>query len=258
LLYALVIGDVVGHPGLAAVADGIENLKAQRPIDFVIANGENSDKGFGLSEKSYHALKEAGVDVITLGNHAWDKKEIFGFIDNAEDIVRPANYPPGTPGRGWTCVNVGDEPVAVLQLMGRTFLNIGDCPFQAAERDMKAISSRARVVIVDMHGEATADKLAMAYHLDGRVAAVLGTHTHVQTADEQILPGGTGYISDIGMCGPVNSVLGMRPELSLRRIRDQLPVRFEVADGPTMFCAVWLAIDPATGLTNQIERIQIK
>ncbi len=258
MLHVLAIGDVVGHPGLQAVADGVAQLKRERPIDFIVANGENSDRGFGLTEKSYNALKDAGVDVITLGNHAWDKKEIFSFIDQAEDLIRPANYPPGTPGRGWTAGRAGDTPIAVIQLMGRTFLNIGDCPFQAAERDLKPISERARVVIVDMHGEATSDKLAMAYHLDGRVSAVLGTHTHVQTADEQILSGGTGYISDIGMCGPVHSVLGMRPEHSLRRIRDQLPVRFEVADGPAIFCAVWLAIDPETGLTKQIERIQIR
>lgn len=250
------IGDVVGHPGLTALAENIPRLKREYPIDLVVANGENADRGFGLAERSYNQLKDAGVDIITLGNHAWDKKEIFTFIDQAEDIVRPANYPPGTPGRGWAVARVGDTPVAVLQLMGRTFLNIGDCPFQAADRELKALGGITRVVLVDMHGEATADKLAMAYYLDGRVTAVLGTHTHVQTADEQIFPCGTGYISDIGMSGPKHSVLGMRPEHSLRRIREQLPVRFEVADGPAIFCAVWLAIDPETGLTKQIERIQ--
>lgn len=250
------IGDVVGHPGLNALVENIPRLKQELPIDLVVANGENADRGFGLAERSYNQLKDAGVDVVTLGNHAWDKKEIFSFIDQAEDIVRPANYPPGTPGRGWTVKRVGDTPVAVLQLMGRTFLNIGDCPFQAADRELKTLSGITRVVLVDMHGEATADKQAMAHYLDGRVSAVLGTHTHVQTADEQIFPCGTGYISDIGMSGPMHSVLGMRPEQSLRRIREQLPVRFEVADGPTIFCAVWVAIDPATGLTKQIRRIQ--
>lgn len=258
MLHVLVIGDVVGQPGLNSIADLIPQIRKERAVDLVVANGENSERGFGLSEKSYHALKDAGVDVITLGNHAWDRKEIFSFIDQAEDLVRPANYPPGTPGRGWAMVHSGQTPVAVLQLMGRTFLNIGDCPFQAADRELKAIQDRARVVVVDMHGEATADKQAMGYYLDGRVSAVLGTHTHVQTADERILPGGTGYISDIGMCGPVHSVLGMRPEQSLRRIREHLPVRFEVADGPAVFCAVWLAIDADTGLTRQIDRIQVR
>ena len=250
------IGDVVGHPGLTALAESIPRLKGEYPIDLVVANGENADRGFGLTERTYNQLKDAGVDVVTLGNQAWDKKEIFSFIDRADDIVRPANYPPGTPGRGWAIARVGDTPVAVLQLMGRTFLNIGDCPFQAADRELKTLGDITSVVLVDMHAEATADKLAMAHYLDGRVSAVLGTHTHVQTADEQIFPCGTGYISDIGMSGPKQSVLGMRPEHSLRRIREQLPVRFEVADGPAIFCAVWLAIDPETGLTTQIERIQ--
>ncbi|MBU6428384.1 MAG: TIGR00282 family metallophosphoesterase [Cyanobacteria bacterium REEB65] len=256
MFHVLVIGDVVGYPGLQATKQGIARVKKERPVDLVVANGENSDNGFGLSEKSYNALKEAGVNVITLGNHAWDKKEIFRFIDTAEDLLRPANYPQGTPGRGWTIVRVRDRDVAVMQLMGRTYLNIGDCPFQAADRDLKAIAARTRIILVDMHGEATADKQAMGLYLDGRVSAVLGTHTHVQTADEQILSAGTGYISDIGMTGPSRSVLGMRPELSLRRIREQIPVRFEVAEGPTLFCAVWLAIDPETGLTQRIERIQ--
>lgn len=250
------IGDVVGQPGLSALADNLPRLKGEYPIDLVIANGENADRGFGLSERAYHQLKDAGVDIVTLGNHAWDKKEIFSFIDRAEDIVRPANYPPGTPGRGWVVKRVGDVPVAVLQLMGRTFMNIGDCPFQTADRELKTLAGITRVVLVDMHAEATADKQAMAHYLDGRVSAVLGTHTHVQTADERIFPCGTGYISDVGMSGPLHSVLGMRPEQSLRRIREQLPVRFEVADGPAIFCAVRLAIDPQTGLTKQIHRIQ--
>lgn len=256
MLHVLCIGDVIGHPGLDATARGIARIKKERPVDFVVVNGENSDNGFGLSEKSYNALKDAGADVITLGNHAWDKKEIFRFIDTAEDVVRPANYPVGTPGRGWTIRQVQGHEVAVLQVMGRTYLNIGDCPFQAADRELRTLLSRTRLILVDMHAEATADKQAMGVYLDGRVSAVVGTHTHVQTADEQILSAGTGYISDIGMTGPSRSVLGMRPELSLRRIRDQIPVRFEVAEGPTIFCAVWLSIDPETGLTQHIERIQ--
>lgn len=256
MIHVLCIGDIIGHPGLEAVAEGIKRVKSERPVDLIVANGENSDKGFGLSERSYNTLKDAGANVITLGNHAWDKKEIFGFIDQADDLIRPANYPPGTPGKGWALTQAQGYPVAVLQLIGRTFMNIGDCPFQAADRELKAMGEGIEIIIVDMHAEATSDKQAMAHYLDGRVSAVLGTHTHVQTADEQIFPGGTGYISDIGMTGPSRSVLGMKPEHSLRRIREQLPVRFEVAEGPTIFCAVWLAIDPETGLTKQIERIQ--
>ncbi len=256
MLHFLFIGDVVGHPGLEATARGVARIKKERPVDLVIANGENSDNGFGLTERSYNTLKASGVDIVTLGNHAWDKKEIFRFIDTAEDIVRPANYPPGTPGRGWTTKQVQGHEVAIVQVMGRTYLNIGDCPFQAADRELKALSQRTRLILVEMHAEATADKQALGMYLDGRVSAVLGTHTHVQTADEQILSSGTGYISDIGMTGPSRSVLGMRPELSLKRLREQIPVRFEVAEGPTVFCAVWLAVDTETGLTQQIERIQ--
>lgn len=254
-LHVLFIGDVVGYPGYQALVDHLPRLRRQFPIDLVIANGENASGGYGLQEKTYHLLRDAGVEVITMGNHTWDKREIFDFIDVAERIVRPANYPPGTPGRGWTLVPVNGIPVAVLQLMGRAFLNIGDCPFQAAERELKAIKSQARVVIVDMHAEATSEKLAMAFALDGQVSALIGTHTHVQTADEQIFPRGTGYISDAGMTGPRDSVLGMKPELALRRMRDQLPVRLEVAEGEGVLSAIWLAIDPDTGRTLQIQRI---
>jgi metallophosphoesterase (TIGR00282 family) len=257
-VHVLMIGDVMGHPGLQAVREGIPRVRKSLPVDLVIANGENSAGGFGLTERGYHDLRDSGVDVITLGNHAWDKKEIFNFIDAADRIVRPANYPPGTPGRGWTIVTVGGVAIAVLQLMGRAFMNALDCPFQAADRELKALSKQARIVIVDMHAEATSEKIGLAHYLDGQVSAILGTHTHVQTADEQIFPRGTGYITDVGMSGPRHSVVGIKPELALRRIREQLPVRFEVADGPTVFSAVWLAIDKQTGRTTQIQRISYK
>lgn len=252
------IGDVMGHPGLQAVREGVPRVRKSLPVDLVIANGENSAGGFGLSERSYHDLRDSGVDVITLGNHAWDKKEIFNFIDDADRVVRPANYPQGTPGRGWTVVKVAGTSIAVMQLMGRAFMNVGDCPFQAADRELKALSKQAKIILVDMHAEATSEKMGMAHYLDGQVSAVLGTHTHVQTADEQIFPRGTGYITDVGMSGPRHSVVGIKPELALRRIREQLPVRFEVADGPSVFCAVWLAIDKNTGRTTQIQRISYK
>ncbi len=245
----------MGHPGLQAVGEGISRVKKSLPVDLVIANGENSAGGFGLTERCYNDLRDSGVDVITLGNHAWDKKEIFTFIDDADRVVRPANYPPGTPGRGWTIVKVAGTSVAVLQLMGRAFMNALDCPFQAADRELKLLSKQAPIVIVDMHAEATAEKLALAHYLDGQVSAIIGTHTHVQTADEQIFPRGTGYITDVGMTGPRHSVVGIKPELALRRMRDQIPVRFEVADGPASFCALWLAIDKSTGHTTQIQRV---
>lgn len=252
------IGDVMGHPGLQAVREGVPRVRKTLPVDLVIANGENAAGGFGLTERCYHELRDAGVDVITLGNHAWDKKEIFNFIEDADRVVRPANYPQGTPGRGWTVVTAGGVSVAVVQLLGRAFMNVGDCPFQVIDRELRTLAKQARVVIVDIHAEATSEKMALAHHLDGQVSAILGTHTHVQTADEQIFPRGTGYITDVGMTGPRHSVVGIKPDLALRRIREQLPVRFEVAEGPTIFCGTWLAIDKTTGRTSQIQRITFK
>ncbi len=257
-LHVVFIGDVVGRPGEEAVQTGIERLRRQLPVDVVIANGENAAGGKGLNEKSYNALRDAGVDVITLGNHAWDKREIFDFIDHADRVVRPANYPAGTPGRGWTTIEVAGRDIVVFQLLGRAFLNIGDCPFQVAEREIPRIRQISPVVILDMHAEATSEKMAMAHLLDGKVSAVLGTHTHVQTADEQIFPGGTGYISDVGMTGPRDSILGIRSDLAIKRMREQLPVRFEVAEGPGVFSAVWLSIDAYSGRTLQIQRIQYR
>ncbi|MNX63336.1 hypothetical protein D3C86_943300 [compost metagenome] len=257
-LHVVLIGDVVGHPGHQAIVKGLPRLRKQLPVDLVIANGENASGGFGLQEKTYHLLRDAGVDVITLGNHAWDKKEIFDYIDDADRVVRPANYPPGTPGRGHTVVQVKGTPVGVLQLMGRAFINIGDCPFQVAERELKKLKTQAKIIIVDMHAEASSEKLGMAFMLDGQVSAVIGTHTHVQTADEQIFPRGTGYITDAGMTGPRDSILGIRPELALKRMRQHMPVRFEVAEGEGVFSAVWLAIDPQTGRTLQIQRIHYR
>jgi hypothetical protein len=255
LLHVLFIGDVVGPSGYQAIVQGLPRVRREWPLDLVVANGENASGGFGLQEKTYHQLREAGVDVITLGNHAWDKKEIFAFIDQADRIVRPANYPPGTPGRGFTVLKVKGVSVGILQLMGRAFINIGDCPFQVAERELKKLKPLASLILVDMHAEASSEKMAMAYMLDGKVSAVLGSHTHVQTADEQIFPRGTGYITDAGMTGPRDSILGIRPDLALKRIREQLPVRFEVADGDGVLSAVWLAIDKQTGRTLQIQRI---
>lgn len=257
-LHVVFIGDVVGHPGHRAVQEGLVRLRRQQPVDLVIANGENASGGFGLQEKTYHILRDAGVDVITLGNHAWDKKEIFEFIDDADRIVRPANYPPGTPGRGFTVLEVQGLSVGVLQLMGRAFINIGDCPFQVAERELKKLMPQAKIIIVDVHAEASSEKLALAYCLDGQVSAIIGTHTHVQTADEQIFPRGTGYITDVGMTGPRHSILGIRPDLAIKRMRDQLPVRFEVGEGEGIFSAVSLMIDRQTGRTLQIQRLSYK
>lgn len=254
-VHILFIGDVVGHPGHEAIVRHLPKVRASLPVDLVVANGENADRGFGLTEKSYHVLKDAGVHVITLGNHAWDKREIIEFIDQADDLVRPANYPKGTPGKGWMVAQANGVQVGVLNLMGRTFINIGDCPFQVADRELKALRERTRVILVDFHGEATSDKMAMAHYLDGQVSAVIGTHTHVQTADEQILPRGTAYLTDAGMTGPGGSILGIKPELVIKRIKDQLPARFEVADGPPMLNAAWIAVDAETGRALEIQRI---
>lgn len=257
-LHVVFVGDVVGSSGLEILARHLPRLRRTRKVDVVVANGENVSGGFGLQLKGYHRLRELGVDVITMGNHTWDKKEIFDFIDDAERVVRPANYPPGTPGRGYTVFEVAGVKFGVMQLLGRAFLNCGDCPFQAAERDLKKLKSLAKVILVDVHAEATSEKLALAWVLDGQVSAVIGTHTHVQTADEQIFPRGTGYITDAGMTGARDSILGIKPEQAIARLRTQLPVRFEVAEGDGVLCAVWLAIDKSSGRTLQIERVALR
>lgn len=254
----LFIGDVVGKPGRSAVAALVPKLKAERGVEFVIANGENSAHGAGLTASTVKELLAAGVDVITSGDHVWDQKEIYEVIEREPRLLRPLNFPPSAPGRGSTVVNAGDKlAVGVLNLIGRVFMRDYDCPFRAAEAEVARLRKQTSLIIVDLHGEATSEKIAMGRYLDGKVSAVIGTHTHVATADEQILPKGTAYISDAGMCGPHDSVLGRDYESVLRRFLTQMPQKMEVASGDVALCGVIVDVDEPSGRSRSIERIRV-
>ncbi len=254
----LFIGDIFGEPGRRAVARAVPKLVAQRQIDIVIGNGENAAGGFGITPELAEELFDLGLAVITTGNHAWDKKEILDYFPREPRLLRPANYPSGVPGQGSVVVeSAGGEQLGVLQLMGRAYMPTLDCPFQVAKRELAALKKRTTAVIVDMHAEATSEKMAMGHYLDGEVVAVVGTHTHVQTADDQILPKGTAYLTDIGMTGPLHSVIGVKKELAIEKFLTGMPRRFEVASGPSVFCAVLLELDASLGKALSIERIRI-
>jgi metallophosphoesterase (TIGR00282 family) len=254
----LCIGDIMGEPGRRAAARVVPRLIAQHRIDAVIANGENVAGGFGITPELAEELFETGISVITTGNHAWDKKEAVGYFSREPRLLRPANYPPGVPGNGSAVIETaGGERLAVLQLMGRVYMPTIDCPFQTAKRVLSRLKQETSAIIVDMHGEATSEKMAMGHFLDGEVVAVVGTHTHVQTADEQILPKGTAYITDIGMTGPLHSVIGVKKELAIEKFLTGMPRRFEVASGPSVFCAVLLELDPRLGKAIAFERIRL-
>ena len=254
----LFIGDIFGEPGRRAVARAVPKLVAQRQIDIVIGNGENAAGGFAITPELAEELFDLGLAVITTGNHAWDKKEILDYFPREPRLLRPANYPSGVPGQGSVVVeSAGGEQLGVLQLMGRAYMPTLDCPFQVAKRELAALKKRTTAVIVDMHAEATSEKMAMGHYLDGEVVAVVGTHTHVQTADDQILPKGTAYLTDIGMTGPLHSVIGVKKELAIEKFLTGMPRRFEVASGPSVFCAVLLELDARLGKALSIERIRI-
>lgn len=254
----LFIGDIFGEPGRRAVARAVPKLVAQRQIDIVIGNGENAAGGFGITPELAEELFDLGLAVITTGNHAWDKKEILDYFPREPRLLRPANYPSGVPGQGSVVVeSAGGEQLGVLQLMGRAYMPTLDCPFQVAKRELATLKKRTTAVIVDMHAEATSEKMAMGHYLDGEVVAVVGTHTHVQTADDQILPKGTAYLTDIGMTGPLHSVIGVKKELAIEKFLTGMPRRFEVASGPSVFCAVLLELDARLGKALSIERIRI-
>jgi len=254
----LFIGDIFGEPGRRAVARAVPKLVAQRQIDIVIGNGENAAGGFGITPELAEELFDLGLAVITTGNHAWDKKEILDYFPREPRLLRPVNYPSGVPGQGSVVVeSAGGEQLGVLQLMGRAYMPTLDCPFQVAKRELAALKKRTTAVIVDMHAEATSEKMAMGHYLDGEVVAVVGTHTHVQTADDQILPKGTAYLTDIGMTGPLHSVIGVKKELAIEKFLTGMPRRFEVASGPSVFCAVLLELDARLGKALSIERIRI-
>lgn len=250
---ALLLGDIVGQPGCRAVFIRLKSLIKKYHSDIVIANGENAADGFGITPEIMEQLFSSGVDVITSGNHIWQKKEIFSYFDTQERLLRPANYPKEAPGHGYCEVEVKGVKVAVINLQGRDRLSPIDCPFHVGKNILKKLKSRIR--IVDFHAEAPDEKEALAYYLDGSVSAVVGTHTHIQTADERILEKGTAFITDIGMTGPVNTVIGMDIPTAIKRALTQLPLKMEVPDEPAEIRGVLLRIDEETGKTLSIERV---
>jgi metallophosphoesterase (TIGR00282 family) len=253
----LCLGDVVGKPGLRAVCKLLPRLIDREQLALVIANCENVAGGTGVDRKSAQQLFEAGVDVLTSGNHIWRHREIVEFMEQEPHLLRPANFPPSAPGRGAViCETADGTPVAVVNLIGRVFMDSVDCPFRAAETLIAELRPRVSSIVVDMHGEATSEKVAMGWFLAGKVSAVLGSHTHVQTADERLLPGGTAYVTDLGMCGPTESVIGVEKELALRRFITHMPVKFEVARGPVVVQGAFVDIDAATGQARSIRRLQ--
>lgn len=254
----LLVGDICGKPGRAAARLCIPKLRDAHAVDLVVANGENAAGGNGLTRAVLDELYDFGVDVVTTGNHIWDKKEVFQFIDREERLVRPANYPPGAPGRGYALVEVAGRRVAVVNLSGSSFMPPIDCPFRKMDEILARIAADCDAILLDFHAETTSEKMAMGWYLDGKVACVVGTHTHVQTADERVLPGGTAYISDLGMVGPWNSILGVKKELVLKKFLSAMPVRFELADGPLVFCGVLLSLDLETRRARSIRRIQLR
>ena len=230
----LAIGDLVGELGLNKLAEEIENIKKEYKIDFIIVNGENVADGMGITKKAFDKIIKCGANVVTMGNHTWGKKEIFTFIDNPK-LIRPANYPEGVVGKGYGIYECSGKKIAVINLIGRTEVNVlSENPFIKANEILKEIEGKADIIIVDFHAEATAEKVAMGYHLDGKVTAVFGTHTHIQTADEKLLDKGTAYITDIGMTGPKKSVIGMDIDASLKRFLTTLPEKYKIAQGESM------------------------
>jgi metallophosphoesterase (TIGR00282 family) len=254
----LFLGDIVGKPGMAFVKRALPLVVTREGIDLVIANAENATDGSGLTPKDYRRIREAGVDLITLGDHVYRKKDIIPTLEQDEHICKPANFPVGAPGRNYALTTARNgTPVATFCLLGRTYMRPTECPYQAADRVLSELAERARCIVVDMHAEATADKYLMAHYLNGRVSAVLGTHTHVPTADEQILPGGTAFVSDVGMTGPYDSILGRRIDRVLSTAVTFVPSPFDVATGDPRLGAAVVEIDPTTGRALSIRRLPV-
>ena len=257
-MHILFIGDIFGRPGREVAQRAIPALVRKYSLDLVVANVENSAAGFGVTGDIAETILKGGVDVMTSGNHVWDKKEVLDYIPRQPKLLRPANFPAGAPGRGsWIGKTRSGEPVAVINVMGRIFMAPLDDPFAVVLREVEAARAKARVVIVDFHAEATSEKVAMGWHLDGRVTAIFGTHTHVQTADERILPKGTAYLTDVGMTGPHDSIIGVTIEAALGRFVSGLPAKFEAASGPGRLNAIVITADPATGKATGIERLNL-
>ncbi|MFC1942163.1 TIGR00282 family metallophosphoesterase [Chloroflexota bacterium] len=247
----LMIGDIVGRPGRQAIGEFLPGLRREYGLDLVIANGENAAGGFGLTFDTTRELLSNGIDVLTSGNHIWAQKEIIPYLDSDMPILRPLNYPSGVPGRGYLIT----DKVMVVNLIGRTFMSNYDCPFRGMDKLLVDLEPKPPVIIVDFHAEATSEKVALGRYLDGRVSAVLGTHTHVGTIDTQILPRGTAYVSDIGMTGPTDSVIGVGPEAVIQRFLTMMPHRFSVGSGKPVLNAVMVEVDEHSGYATSIERI---
>jgi 2',3'-cyclic-nucleotide 2'-phosphodiesterase len=239
------------------VARLLPGLRREHAADLVVANVENAAGGFGVTPAFARAFLDQGVDVMTSGNHIWDKREIVEYIAKENLLLRPANYPAGTPGVGWVTVKAGPHRVAVLNLMGRVFMNPIDCPFRTADAVLPELRRETSIILVDMHAEATSESVAMGWYLDGRVSAVVGTHRHVQTADERVLPGGTAYITDLGLTGPTDGVIGVDRETIIQRFLTQMPTRFEPAKGPAALHGVVITVDPESGRASAIRRVQV-
>ena len=249
----LFFADIVGKAGRRAVEAGLAQARAERPIDFVIANCENAAGGFGVTPEIARQLFDLRIDVLTSGNHVWDKREVYDYLEREPRLLRPANYPPENPGRGVAVARANGLSIAVLNLQGRVFMPTIDCPFRMARRLLKELEGKVDLVFVDFHAEATAEKVAFGWYLDGRVAAVIGTHTHVQTADARILPGGTAYVTDAGMTGAMDGVIGVKKELAIERFLKGTPNRFEVATENVRCMGVLCAVDEATRRVTSIE-----
>ncbi|HEB76411.1 MAG TPA: TIGR00282 family metallophosphoesterase [Nitrospirae bacterium] len=254
----LLIGDIVGKTGRKAVKAFLPTLISRFKIDLTVANCENAAGGFGITEKVAAELFGCGIHVMTSGNHIWDKKEAVSLLVKEDRILRPLNYPPGVPGAGSIIYNLNGRKVGVLNVSGRIFMNTMDCPFRTAEAEVERIRKETEMIIVDLHAEATSEKIAFGRYMDGRVSAVIGTHTHVQTADEQILPKGTAYITDAGMTGPLNSVIGVDTEQIIDKFLTQMPRKFETAKGIALLSGVMVEIDEKSGRATSIQRLQLK
>lgn len=253
---ALILGDVIGHAGARAVFFHLKQIAKEVGADLVIVNGENASEGFGLTRETVSQFFEAGASVITSGNHIWQRDEILGLLDDEPRLLRPANYPSGVPGHGSCIVEVHGQKVAVMNLQGRRRLPMIEDPFRKATEMVRKLERETRMIIVDFHAEATDEKEAFAMHLDGTVSAIVGTHTHVATNDGRVLPGGTAYQTDLGACGPGESVIGFLPEISIRRSLTQLPIRNEVSDTTVVLHGAAITIDTETGHATSITRVE--
>ncbi|MEN2985397.1 MAG: TIGR00282 family metallophosphoesterase [Thermodesulfovibrionaceae bacterium] len=258
-LNILFIGDIVGKPGRQIIKSVLPKLISKYEIEFVVANGENAAGGFGITEQVAKEIFSYGVDLITTGNHVWDRKEAVAYIAKEQRVLRPLNYPPGVPGVGSVVMKTKkNNKVATLNVSGRVFMNLLDCPFRSTREELKKIKEETNIILIDFHGEATSEKLAYAYYFDGEVSAIVGTHTHVQTADERILPKGTAYITDVGMTGSEDSIIGFRKQEVIDKFLFQMPKKFEIASSSLIFSAVVLEIDKFSGVSKSIKRLLLR